>query len=172
MAFSVKIGGTVARPTINVSGEQREPANWADLSKGWGVSYGEMVETLNSWWGHRPKTVYIIEQDVVNQWGGEQSYSKYGIAPVTLVKGMSIREASRVFGLRRDTVRKMLLRTVPSGYRRKRPPRRPIPVRPTFASISHSTARQWAAFDLGASACPTIPAPSISHRCPGLTTAA
>ena len=41
-----------------------------------------------------------------------------------LVEGMSIREASRVFGLHRDTVRKMLSHPVPPGYRRKRPPRR------------------------------------------------
>ena len=42
-----------------------------------------------------------------------------------LVEGMSIREASRVFGLHRDTVRKMLSHPVPPGYRRKRPPYRP-----------------------------------------------
>ena len=42
-----------------------------------------------------------------------------------LVEGMSIREASRVFGMHRDTVRKMLSHPVPPGYRRKRPPRRP-----------------------------------------------
>ena len=42
-----------------------------------------------------------------------------------LVEGMSIREASRVFGMHRDTVRKMLSHSVPPGYRRKRPPRRP-----------------------------------------------
>ena len=42
-----------------------------------------------------------------------------------MVDGMSIREASRVFGLHRDTVRKMLEYSVPPGYRRRRPPRRP-----------------------------------------------
>ena len=42
-----------------------------------------------------------------------------------MVEGMSIREASRVFGLHRDTVRKMLSHPVPPGYRRKRPPHRP-----------------------------------------------
>ena len=41
------------------------------------------------------------------------------------VEGMSVREASRVFGLRRDTVRKMLRHSVPPGYRRVRQPRRP-----------------------------------------------
>jgi len=41
------------------------------------------------------------------------------------VEGMSIREASRVFGLDRKTVRKMLLFSVPPGYRRNHPPRRP-----------------------------------------------
>ena len=35
-----------------------------------------------------------------------------------MVEGMSVREASRVFGLHRDTVRKMLAYSVPPGYRR------------------------------------------------------
>ena len=39
--------------------------------------------------------------------------------------GMSVREASRVFGLHRDTVRKMLAYSVPPGYRRGVPPRHP-----------------------------------------------
>ena len=39
------------------------------------------------------------------------------------LEGMSIREASRVFGLHRDTVRKMLQYSVPPGYRRQRPRR-------------------------------------------------
>ena len=34
-----------------------------------------------------------------------------------LVEGMSVREASRVFGLHRDTVRKMLVNAAPQGYR-------------------------------------------------------
>ena len=38
---------------------------------------------------------------------------------------MSIREAARVFGLHRDTVRKMLAYSVPPGYRRQNPPRKP-----------------------------------------------
>ncbi len=38
---------------------------------------------------------------------------------------MSTRETGRVFGLHRDTVRKMLKYSVPSGYRRRSPPRRP-----------------------------------------------
>ena len=42
-----------------------------------------------------------------------------------LVEGMSIREASRVFGLHRDMVRKMLAYSVPPGYRRHISPRRP-----------------------------------------------
>ena len=42
-----------------------------------------------------------------------------------MVEGMSVREASRVFGLHRDTVRKMLAYSVPPGYRRQDPPRRP-----------------------------------------------
>ena len=42
-----------------------------------------------------------------------------------MVEGMSVREASRVFGLHRDTVRKMLAYSAPPGYRRKGPPHRP-----------------------------------------------
>ena len=42
-----------------------------------------------------------------------------------LVEGMSVREASRVFGVHHDTVRKMLANATPQGYTRKRPPRRP-----------------------------------------------
>ena len=41
-----------------------------------------------------------------------------------MVEGMSTREAARVFGLHRDTVRKMLKYSVPPGYRRQSPPRR------------------------------------------------
>ena len=42
-----------------------------------------------------------------------------------MVEGVSIREASRLFGLHRDTVRKMLAYSVPPGYRRQTPPRKP-----------------------------------------------
>ena len=44
-----------------------------------------------------------------------------------MVEGMSTREAARVFGLHRDTVRKMLQYSAPPGYRRQSPPRRPKP---------------------------------------------
>ena len=42
-----------------------------------------------------------------------------------MVEGMSIREASRVLSLHRDTVRKMLAYSVPLGYRRQTLQRRP-----------------------------------------------
>ncbi len=42
-----------------------------------------------------------------------------------MVEGMSIRETSQVFGLHRDTVRKMLAYSVPPGYRKHSPPHRP-----------------------------------------------
>ena len=42
-----------------------------------------------------------------------------------MVDGMSLREASRVFNLHRDTVRKMLAYSAPPGYRRQNEPRRP-----------------------------------------------
>lgn len=41
------------------------------------------------------------------------------------VEGVSIREAARVFGLHRETVSKMLRFSVPPGYRRSGPVRRP-----------------------------------------------
>ncbi len=41
------------------------------------------------------------------------------------VEGMSIRETARVFGLHRETVSKMLRYSVPPGYRRIEPVRRP-----------------------------------------------
>ena len=44
-----------------------------------------------------------------------------------MVEGKSIREVSREFGLHRDTVRKILAYSVPPGYRRQIPPRRPNP---------------------------------------------
>ena len=44
-----------------------------------------------------------------------------------MVEGMSLREASRVFGRHRDTVRKMLAYSAPPGYRRQDSPRRPNP---------------------------------------------
>ena len=42
-----------------------------------------------------------------------------------MVDRMSIREAGRTFGLHRDTIRKMLSYSVPPGYRRQNPPKRP-----------------------------------------------
>ena len=54
-----------------------------------------------------------------------------------MVDGMSIREVSRVFGLHRDTVRKILAYSVPPGYRRQTPPRRPNPS--TSSGVPYST---------------------------------
>ena len=42
-----------------------------------------------------------------------------------MAEGISLREASRVFGLHRDTVRKMLAYSAPPGYRLQDAPRRP-----------------------------------------------
>ena len=42
-----------------------------------------------------------------------------------MVEGMGVREAAREFGLHRDTVRKMLKYSIPPGYRRSKPVRRP-----------------------------------------------
>ena len=43
-----------------------------------------------------------------------------------MVEGMSIR-GLRVFGLHRDTIRKILAYSVPPGYRRQTTPKRPNP---------------------------------------------
>ena len=50
------------------------------------------------------------------------------------VEGMSIREAAQVFGLHRDTVRKMLKYSLPPGYRRESTSktRSSIPVSPVL----------------------------------------
>jgi transposase len=42
------------------------------------------------------------------------------------VDGMSIRQAAREFGLARKTIRKMLQHSLPPGYARKKPVRRPM----------------------------------------------
>ena len=42
-----------------------------------------------------------------------------------LAEGMGGRETSRVFGLHREVVRKMLAHPVPPGYQRQSPSRRP-----------------------------------------------
>ena len=42
-----------------------------------------------------------------------------------LAEGMSGRETSRVFGLHREVVRKMLAHPVPPGHQRQSPSRRP-----------------------------------------------
>ena len=47
------------------------------------------------------------------------------IRRAVMVGGMSIREASRTFGLHRDTASKMLAYSAPPGYRRQTPPRKP-----------------------------------------------
>ena len=53
------------------------------------------------------------------------------------VEGMSIREVSRVFGLHRDTVGKMLAYSAPPGYRRQTPPRRPNPSTSSGGALHH-----------------------------------
>ena len=50
----------------------------------------------------------------------------YGrVRHAVIVQGLSRREAARVFGIDRRTVDKMLMFSVPPGYRRKKVPARP-----------------------------------------------
>jgi transposase len=48
-----------------------------------------------------------------------------GVRRAALVDGMSRRAAAREFGLARKTVRKMLEYSLPLGYQRQKPVRRP-----------------------------------------------
>jgi len=49
----------------------------------------------------------------------------YKVRRAHFVEGVSIRELSRVYGMHRKTVRKMLRHSVPPGYRREQPAARP-----------------------------------------------
>ena len=51
------------------------------------------------------------------------------------VEGMSIREPARVFGLHRDTVREMLMFSLPPGYRRSGPAARLRLYSPTMGAM-------------------------------------
>ena len=55
-----------------------------------------------------------------------------------IVQGMSVREASRVFGLHRDTVRKMLTYAAPPGYRR--------PKLEPYTGVIHAILEAYAGF--------------------------
>ena len=57
-----------------------------------------------------------------------------------MVEGLGIRETSRVFGLHRDTVRKMLAYSVPPGYQRQALPKRPK-LEPFTGVIDHTDKR-------------------------------
>ena len=70
----------------------------------------------------------IIHRVVADPWMVRRMYKvdEYlQVRRAVMVDGMSIRETARTFGLRRHTVRKMLAYSVPPGYRRQNPPRRP-----------------------------------------------
>ena len=73
---------------------------------------------------HPPPSIRFVE----NSMEGVRMYKVdlyVRVRRACMVEGMSSREAARVFGLHRDTVRKMLEHSVPPGYRRQSPPRRP-----------------------------------------------
>ena len=55
------------------------------------------------------------------------------------VEGMSIRQVARMFDLHRNTVNKMLEYSVPPGYQRQQPPRRPK-LDPAEEAASHGQA--------------------------------
>ena len=61
----------------------------------------------------------------VREAAGHEAAPSAAIIGSQMVEGMSIRKASRAFGLHRHTVRKMVAYSAPAGYRRQVPPRRP-----------------------------------------------
>ena len=66
---------------------------------------------------HPPPSIRFVE----NSMEGVRMYKVdlyVRVRRACMVEGMSSREAARVFGLHRDTVRKMLEHSVPPGYRR------------------------------------------------------
>ena len=88
---------------------------------------GGSIVGLRRWKTVPPATFYKVDYQPLE---GETDVSSGDVrsgARACMVEGMSVREteASRVFGLHRDTVRKMLAYSVPPGYRREGPPRRP-----------------------------------------------
>ena len=88
---------------------------------------GGSIVGLRRWETVPPAAFYKVDYQPLE---GETDVSSGDVrsgAAGLQVEGMSVREASRVFGLHRDTVRKMLAYSVPPGYRREGPPRRPNP---------------------------------------------
>ena len=90
--------------------------------------YGPRVEAAqDTWTGRRflggDYTPFVLHCESSVQPFEVELYVR--VRRACMVEGMSTREAARVFGLHRDTVRKMLEYSVPPGYRRQSPPRRP-----------------------------------------------
>ena len=89
---------------------------------------GRMIAGRQHIWRLDTVPSTVIHRVVAYPLGGVRDVSVdvyLRVRRAVMVEGMSVREASRVFGLHRDTVRKMLAYSVPPGYRRKIPPRRP-----------------------------------------------
>src|ERR1019366_826029 len=76
----------------------------------------------------RPPGNWFQQTSLTCLWNTGEVYTVELYARVrraVIVDKMSEREAARMFGLARETVRKMLGYSVPPGYRRQQPVRRP-----------------------------------------------
>ena len=82
-----------------------------------------------------------------------------------MVEGMSIRETARTFGLHRDTVHKMLAYSVPPGYRRQSPPRRPGSGAQARA-MTKARSKAWWATRGAISWCPSRPSRALRRSMP------
>jgi ribosomal protein S14 len=81
---------------------------------------GNRVSAERNWFGSVEPMAEIVEH------GGMYQVEIYGrIRRAVLVEGRSQRSVAREFGLTRVTVRKMVGYSIPPGYRRKEPPKRP-----------------------------------------------
>ena len=101
MSFKVTVGGTVERPTINVSGSSREPATWIELAD-WGINWNQIYNKINAGWGHRLANLLVQEAEVQERWG-DQSFARYGWQPATIcmaaVDAKIIKETNEPFAV-------------------------------------------------------------------------
>ena len=85
MAFRIKILGTVARPTIEVTGENRESIQTWNQLEPFGIHKDRLMEHIDRTWKRRPRAILLSEQSVNHHWS-DQSFARYGWTPAALIK--------------------------------------------------------------------------------------